>query len=142
MLSLIDILQLQLGSSTPDYSVIRCDVIENEKEFLVLADASGVQSSDIKINIDPDQRVLHLTFSRPSWPQTDSALGPAQDDQVKFLHSEMSGANQLHRTIRLPKPSMLNLDAVKSWSKDGIVTISIPRVVTAELTQERRSVQI
>lgn len=108
------------------------------------ADASGVKSADVKIDLDPDQRLLNLTFSRPAWPSlsTDSQLGPAQGDQVKFLHSEMSGANHLHRTIRLPKSSLLNISECKSWSKDGIVTISIPRAAQEQLAEERRSIRV
>jgi len=134
MLSLLDILQLQLGS-TPDHSLIKCDVLENLDEFQIKANSAGVKASDIKIDIDPDQRVIHLAFSRPSWPATTS------ESDVKFLHSEL-GVKTLHRSIRIPKQSLLRLDAIKSWSKDGIVTISIPRVSPFETHEVRKSVQV
>jgi HSP20 family molecular chaperone IbpA len=135
MLSLLDILQLQLGS-TPDHSLIKCDVLENLDEFQIKANSAGVKASDIKIDIDPDQRVIHLTFSRPSWPATTT------ESDVKFLHSELGGSKTLHRSIRIPKQSLLRLDAIKSWSKDGIVTISIPRVSPFETHEVRKSVQV
>ena len=68
-------------------------------------------------------------------------LTPAPGDEVCFMHSENAGG-RLHRTIRLPRAGLLQLDRVSCKCSDGVLTITVPRLQAGELGDERKTVRI
>jgi len=68
-------------------------------------------------------------------------LSPAPGDEVCFMHSENCGG-RLHRTIRLPRAGLLQLDRVSCKAADGVLTITVPRLQASEVADERKTVRI
>ena len=68
-------------------------------------------------------------------------LSPAPGDEVLFMHSENAGG-RLHRTIRLPRAGLLQLDRISCKLSDGLLTITVPRMQASELGDERKTVRI
>ena len=67
----------------------------------------------------------------------------AADGPVQFQHVEIGGGGLQHRTIRLPRANRLHLDRVECVCRDGVLTITIPRVVPGSGDfEERRPVRI
>ena len=136
------------------------DVAESATSYLVTADAAGVPKANMRVDIDDSRShapLLHIALERPPFPSSSSEpakaaaadaanatplaqLKPGPDEQVAFLHTELGGG-RLHRTLRLPRAGLLQLDKITCCARDGLLRIVIPRSLPSE-AEERRTVRV
>lgn len=90
------------------------DVVENDKEFVVVAELPGVVKEDVKLSLHDGK----LTISGERKP----AVLPGNSSS---LRSE-SPKGQFTRSIAFPKS--LKADAIAAELKDGILKIVLPKV--------------
>jgi HSP20 family protein len=93
------------------------DISETDKEYVIRVDLPAVKKEDVKVTLD--QGVLAITGERRR--QTD-------DKSEKF-----------HRSFSLP--DNVNADTVRCDSKDGILTVHIPKIATPQQTPKQITVQ-
>jgi HSP20 family molecular chaperone IbpA len=67
-------------------------------------------------------------------------LSPSPGDSVGFVHAELQ-SGRLHRTIRLPRAGLLQLDKISCRAACGVLTITLPRVQAQE-ADDRRMVRV
>jgi len=103
------------GSRTTNASaVLPIDVLEQDGKFIVRSTIPGVAPEDLDIEIE--NNVLSIKAEHKQ---------EAMSEEAKVYRREVAyGA--FSRSIRLPEN--LNLEAVDAEFKNGVVTISIPKV--------------
>jgi len=149
--------------------LVKVDIVATPAAFLVVADAPGCPKAAMRVEVDdsrPQAPLLHLSVSRNAYAPAAAVataataatattaepdataqdalvarLSPAPGDSVSFTHVEISGG-RLHRTIRLPRASLLQLDKVSCHAAAGVLTITVPRVQAAQEADDRRIVRV
>jgi HSP20 family protein len=99
------------------------DIYENDTHVLVKVEIAGVRVDEVQVSLSPDDRTLTISGVRR--------------EGEKGTHSRLR-AHQLEiycgpfgRTIALPHTEAIDRDAVTANYKDGILTISIPKLVNS-----------
>jgi HSP20 family protein len=95
----------------------RIDVLENEKEFIIRAEAAGLPRENLDVNLEAN--VVTLTGHREA---------KAPEPGEHYLWRERD-AGVFTRTIRLPKAVEAN--KVEAMYHDGVLTVHLPKVETA-----------
>lgn len=90
------------------------DVVESDKEFVVVAELPGVAKEDVKVSLHDGK----LTISGERKPA-------ALPGHSSSLRTE-SAKGQFTRSISFPKP--VQADAISAELKDGILKIALPKV--------------
>jgi HSP20 family protein len=97
------------------------DLYESDEHLILKAELPGVNQDDIELRIDDDRITL----------QGERQLADTMSEK-QFLRMERShGA--FHRTFDLPTP--VEADGVKAEFKAGILTVTIPKVVSEKSRQ-------
>ncbi len=103
------------------------DISETDKEYVIRMDLPAVKKEDVKVSLD--QGVLTIIGERKQ--QT--------DDKSEKYHRVESYYGGFERSFSLP--DNVNADTVRCDSKDGILTIHIPKIETPQQKPKTITVQ-
>lgn len=104
------------------------DISETEKEYVIRMDLPAVRKEDVKVSLD-QEGVLAIVGERKL--QT--------DDKNEKFHRVESFYGTFERSFSLP--DNVNADAVRCDSKDGILTVHIPKIETPQQKPKQITVQ-
>jgi HSP20 family protein len=103
------------------------DISESGKEYVIRMDLPAVKKEDVKVSID--QGVLSIAGERKQ--QT--------DDKNEKFHRVETYYGGFERSFSLPEN--VDVDAVKCDSKDGILTVHIPKIEAPQQKPKQITVQ-
>jgi HSP20 family protein len=103
------------------------DISETDKEYLIRAELPAVKKEDVQVMLD--QGVITIKGERKQ--QT-------EDKNEKF-HRIESFYGSFERSFSLPEN--INADAIRCESKDGILSVHIPKTETQKQKPKQISVQ-
>jgi HSP20 family protein len=92
------------------------DISETDKEYLLRIDLPAVKKEDVKVTLD--QGVISVSGERKQ----------STEDKDEKFHRIESFYGSFERSFSLPEN--VNADAVSCDSKDGILTVHIPKIAT------------
>ena len=115
-----DIAPLHHASTVNTVSLGAVDVTENEKEFLIVADAPGMTSNDVKVEVKG--QTLSFSGERKEEHREESA-------DKKFYRLERSQSS-FSRSFRLPQSA--DASQIKASCQDGVLKITVPKKTPAE----------
>jgi HSP20 family protein len=107
------------GSSTPTERnwLPAIEVVEGKENFVVALELPGVKATEVKVTLEDD--VLTVAGERKYAGVAESELRLSERPYGKF-----------ERSVRLPSP--VQADQVKAASRDGILTITLPKTEEAK----------
>jgi HSP20 family protein len=111
----------RLGEFTP-----RIDIRETDEEVVVTAELPGLEEKDFEVELEDD--VLTIKGEKRT---------EHEEKREGYRHIE-SASGSFRRAI--PMPSEIDADAVKATYKQGIVTVTLPKL--AEARRHARTVPI
>ncbi len=103
----------------------KIDVSENDKEVKVVANIPGVETKDLSLEVDEDSLTLSGSTSRED----------EQNDERYYRYEREFG--EFSRDILLP--ARVDPEQVSAVSKNGVVTITLPKV---EETSGKKKVNV
>jgi HSP20 family protein len=103
------------------------DISETDKEYVIRVELPAVKKEDVKVTLD--QGVLTILGERKQ--QT--------DDKNERFHRVESFHGSFERSFSLPEN--VNADTVSCDSKDGILTVHIPKIATPQQKPKQIVVQ-
>jgi HSP20 family protein len=89
------------------------DISETEKEYLIRAELPAVKKEDVKVTVD--QGMITIEGERKH----------EKDDKTEKYHRVESFHGTFTRSFSLPENT--NADAIRCESKDGVLTVHIPK---------------
>ena len=102
-----------------DYErAFRLDVIDHDKEFVVRAELPGVEKEDVKVEIMGERLMIEAERKFEE-----------EEEKENFYRHEL-GYGKLMRTVALPDE--VDADNVHAELKEGILSISLPKIRVAE----------
>lgn len=114
-----------VGALRSDFSALKADIKETEKEFIIDIEAPGVKKEEIKIDLKDD--VLTVLVER------DDEVKEEKDNYIRRERKYGSCA----RTFYVPDIAQENISAKH---ENGILTISLPKV--EDVKRETRNIEI
>lgn len=90
------------------------DISETEKEFLIRAELPAVKKEDVKVTID--QGMITIEGERKQ----------EKEDKTEKYHRVESFHGSFMRSFSLPEN--VSTDGIRCESKDGVLTVHIPKV--------------
>jgi len=90
------------------------DISETEKEFLIRAELPAVKKEDVRVTVD--QGMLRIEGERRQ----------QKEDKTEKYHRLESFHGSFARSFSLP--DNIDADAIRCESKDGVLTVHIPKV--------------
>ena len=99
------------------------DISETEKEFLIRAELPAVRKEDVKVTFDAGIVTIHGERRRE------------QGEQTQTYHRVESVCGRFSRSFSLPEN--VAADAIRCESRDGVLTVRIPKV-QPEIRQPRQ----
>jgi len=103
------------------------DISETDKEYVIRAELPAVQKEDVQVMLD--EGVITIKGERKQ--QT-------EDKNEKF-HRVESFYGSFERSFSLPENA--NADAIRCESKDGILTVHVPKIETPKHKPKQITVQ-
>jgi HSP20 family protein len=97
------------------------DVYENDTHIVVKVEIAGVRVDEVQVSLSPDDRSLTVSGVR-----RESEHG--RNSRLRAHQLEIY-CGPFGRTITLPQTQAIDRDAVAANYKDGILTISIPKLI-------------
>jgi HSP20 family protein len=94
------------------------DISETDKEYLIRAELPAVKKEDVKVTVD--QGMITIEGERKH----------EKDDKTEKYHRVESFHGTFTRSFSLPENT--NADAIRCESKDGVLTVHIPKAQTAK----------
>ena len=102
-----------------DYErAFRLDMIDHDKELVVRAELPGVEKDDVKVEITGDRLMIEAERKFEE-----------EEEKEDFYRHEL-GYGQLMRTVALPEE--VDVDNVNAELKEGILSITLPKIRVAE----------
>ncbi|MDZ7808012.1 MAG: Hsp20/alpha crystallin family protein [Gracilimonas sp.] len=98
---------------TPD-----TDMMETDKEYIVAVDLPGFQKKDIKINYEDKRLIIKGTRKEET-----------KEKEKDYLHRERY-FGEFVRTLTLP--TQIKEDKIKASFKDGVLTVTAPKVEVSQ----------
>ncbi len=106
-----------LGSGRPMMPTI--DIIELSEEVVVLIDLPGVSAEAVELSLTGNMLTVKGTRSGCPFPET----------AAPRMHLTERANVRFERAI--PLPVAVNADAIRAETRDGLLTVSLPRVIAA-----------
>jgi HSP20 family protein len=103
------------------------DVSETDKEYVIRAELPAVKKEDVQVILD--QGMLTIKGERKQ----------QQEEKNEKFHRVESFYGSFERSFSLPEN--VNADAIRCESKDGILTVHIPKSEVQKTTPKQISVQ-
>ena len=102
-----------------DYErAFRLDVIDRDKELVVRAELPGVEKDDVKVEVTGDRLLIEAERKFEE-----------EEEKENFYRHEL-GYGSLMRTVVLPED--VDADNVQAELKEGILSITLPKIRVAE----------
>ena len=102
------------------------DVTENEKEYLITADAPGVKREDLKVTVE--EGVLMISGERKS----------EKEEKGKKFHKVERSYGRFARSFTLPEDA--EDEKLSAQFKDGVLTVHLPK--SAEAKAKSKEIKI
>jgi len=109
-----------------DFFMVKCDVIEHEKEYLMTAELPGITKDDVKISVKND--ILTISGEKK---QEKKIIEQGNIKRTERCFGKFS------RSIRLPRDA--DESKITATQEHGVLTVTIPRIPSE---QTQRSVPI
>ena len=106
-----------LGSSRPSMPAI--DIIELAEDVVVLIDLPGVSAEAVELALTGNMLTVKATRAGHSFPES----------ATPRLHLTERANVRFERAI--PLPVAVNADAIRAETRDGLLTVSLPKAITA-----------
>jgi HSP20 family protein len=103
------------------------DISETDTEFLIRAELPAVKKEDVQVTLDEKMITIKGERKQPT------------DDKNEKYHRVESFYGSFERSFSLPEN--INSDAIRCDSKDGILTVHIPKTAAQTTTPKKISVQ-
>lgn len=103
------------------------DISETDAEFVIRAELPAVKKEDVQVTLD--EGMITIKGERKQH----------KDDKTEKYHRIESFHGSFERSFSLPEN--INTDAVRCESKDGILTVHIPKAETHKTKPKQISVQ-
>ncbi len=103
------------------------DISETEKEYVIRATLPAVKKEDVQVTLDAG--IITIKGERKQ----------QRDDKNEKYHRVESFYGSFERSFSLPEN--VNADAIRCESKDGILTVHIPKTEKQEQKPKQISVQ-
>jgi HSP20 family protein len=103
------------------------DISETDQEYVIRASLPAVKKEDVKVTVDAG--MITIKGERKQ----------LQGDKTEKYHRIESFYGAFERTFSLP--DNVNADAIRCESKDGILTVHIPKTEVQKATPKQISVQ-
>lgn len=116
------------------------NIIERKDAFEMQIAAPGMTREDIKLSLNEDENlVIAIEKKVETAPDKEQEATETKQDQPRYLRREF-GLTKFNRTYILPED--VNRDAISATAQDGILTITMPRVLPEELKHEVKMIAI
>lgn len=119
-------LQLEGSGKKLDWAP-SADISETDKEYLIRAELPAVNKEDVQVTLDDG--MITIKGERKQH----------KDDKNEKFHRVESFYGSFERSFSLP--DNVNADTIKCESKDGILTVHIPKTETPKQTAKQITVQ-
>ena len=103
------------------------DISETDKEYVIRADLPAVKKEDVQVTVDDGM----ITIKGERKQQ--------KEDKNEKFHRVESFYGSFERSFSLPEN--VDADAIRCESKDGILTVHMPKTETPKQTPKQISVQ-
>jgi len=103
------------------------DISETDKEYVIRIDLPAVKKEDVKVTLD--QGVIAISGERKQ----------LSEDKGEKFHRVESFYGNFERSFSLP--DNIDADAVSCDSKDGILTVHIPKIASKKQIPKQIAVQ-
>jgi HSP20 family protein len=102
-----------------DYErAFRLDVVDRDKELVVRAELPGVEKEDVKVEIAGDRLMIEAERKFE------------EEEEAEDFYRHELGYGKLMRTVAMPVE--VDADNIHAELKEGILTISLPKIRVAE----------
>jgi len=122
-----DLTPFQPGITSGGQFYPRIDLAENDKALVVSVEVPGVDENDIQVSISDN--VLSLSGHKEA----------EKEEKGKRFHRIERTSGSFRRDI--PLPVDINDDGVEAVFKNGVVTITLPKVETPQVRGKRISIR-
>lgn len=106
----------------------RIDLAENDREFRVTAELPGIEQEDIDVSLTRD--VLTIKGEKKQ----------EQEEEGRNYYRMERSYGRFQRSIPLPQ-GMVDADNVDAAFKNGVLTITLPKLPEAQQTRKRIAVK-
>jgi HSP20 family protein len=103
------------------------DISETDKEFMIRAELPGVKKEDVQVTLD--QGMITVRGERKQH----------KEDKSEKLHRVESFYGSFERAFSLP--DNVNAEGVRCDTKDGVLTVHIPKTETSKQKPKQIAVQ-
>lgn len=93
------------------------DISETDKEYLIRAELPAVKKEDVKVTVD--QGMITIEGERKQ----------QKEDKTEKYHRKETFYGSFMRSFSIPEN--VNVDAIRCDSKDGVLTVHIPKTETS-----------
>ena len=111
---------------------VTTEAIEEPKKYTVNCELPGLTIKDVAVEIDPEQRVLHISAKRDH-----RASEEEEEGDVKWLvHERHFG--KLDRQMKLPEDAAVDENEIDCRMVNGLLTVTIQKVEKRNPRKTRR----
>jgi HSP20 family protein len=97
----------------------KVDISENEKEIIITANVPGMNPENVHIDVDDDSVSISGSIEKEK--------KEGKEDETFYRYEREYG--EFHREFALP--SRVNKDAVQAVTKNGVLTVTLPKIETS-----------
>ena len=113
-----------------DRTIMPVDLLENEDEYIIVANVPGIEKENIEIEVDREYLELRVNLDKSN-ETTEETTG--DEKNITFLHRERYSSS-FRRRFKFSKP--VNSKSATTTLKDGVLTITLPK------SEEAKSVKL
>lgn len=99
--------------------ILSCDIVEAPDDFHVHIDMPGVTKDALTVEVDSNERQLHIRADRES----------VSEEDTDYVHRRERNYGKVSRTI--PIPGGADPTKAKTLFQNGVLTISFPKLAGA-----------
>jgi HSP20 family protein len=116
--------------------VPRCDVHEDEKEYVVRAEIPGMKKEDIKVEYNPERHVMVVCGERKDVQEE------KKDSERGGYHCVECNYGSFTRSFRVPTECWTKMDEMNAKCADGVLEIRCPKDEAKAEEKKVRSIEI
>ncbi|MCE7736618.1 MAG: Hsp20/alpha crystallin family protein [Candidatus Heimdallarchaeota archaeon] len=118
-----------------DRTIMPVDLLENEDEYIIVANVPGVEKENIEIEVNHEFLELRVNLDKTEETTEENNEDNKKEDvkNITFLHRERYSSS-FRRRFKFSKP--VNSKSATTTLKDGVLTITLPK------SEEAKSVKL
>jgi HSP20 family protein len=116
--------------------VPRCDVHEDEKEYVVRAEIPGMKKEDIKVEFNSESHVMIISGERKNVREE------KKDTEKGGYHCLECNYGSFSRSFRVPQQCWTKLDSINAKCTDGVLEIRCPKDEAKPEEKKLRNIEI